>query len=657
MMNAEVKSSRKSGKARLYQGQRQRLAQLEKDRLLKMTEVARLLTATLETSTLIQTILETIPQVIPAVDACVLMLYDTAKDILVPRAWVGFISENIERLWLKPGESMSGYAFLHNRPMMYAGDQSIRQGIDNMTPTNRMLQAELTPIRAKSVMCAPLDFKGQALGVITVNNFYDNDAFTEFDLELLQSLASQASISIENSRLYEKQRESLQELAELNQIIRQQHQQLEHALHIHHTLSGLALENRGLLAITQALSDILKQPVAVLDPLLNLLTQAYPKETEPASNVWWQQIEKLRSEFQRGLLPTKAIRETRETEISNENGIDHKIVPIQAGNDKLGFIFTASTGDNTRRDFDRVAIEQAATVIALELVKEQSIFEVERRLRGELLEEILTGNLDENTLSRASLLGYDSNCRYWIILADIDDFRGYIQKHQLEENSIASFKRQLLKFISQLVTLHHPKSIVTMRSDMVVIMLGVPRSLPQGQANERAMRVAQEVKNQLSHEFRQMSFSLVLSRPCPELAQFKARYHEALLALQLMGGAGSRNKVLDCSLLGSALLLLKLEDKAELFEFVNSVLGALIKYDEQHRSSLLATLITYSRCDCDHHKAATELHVHSNTLTYRLSRVEEITGRSLSRTDDWLDFQLALRLIQVHPELIGIENS
>ena len=623
---------------------------LETERLRKITEVARLLTASLETTTVVQTIIESIPQVIPAVEACVLMLYDPTIERLVARASVGFITETLKLLQLKPGESMSGYVFLHNHPVLYAGDINIQQGIDTMTPYNRILQTQLTPLQAKSVMCAPLDFKGRALGVITVNNFHATDAFTEFDLELLQSLASQASISIENSRLYERQRQSLIELAQLNQIISQQHQQLQHALHIHRTLSGLALQNRGLAAITQALADILGQPVAVLDLLLNILAQAHPSEDTMAVNdnilppqEWGQQVEKLRI----SLRNESEIALLVEQNYNNEG--KKKVVPIQAGNDKLGYILTARSSSGPRDDFAEVAIEQAATIIALELVKEQAVFEVERRLRGEFLEEILTDKLDENIVNRATLLGYDSNCLYWIILADIDDFRGYIQKNCLQESTIAAFKRQLLKFITKLVTRHYPKSIVTVRSDMVVIMLGTPVGPTQELLRERAYRMILEIKTQLAQEFNEISFSLAISRPCSELGQFRLRYQEALLSLQIMGGAANPGKVVDCSSLGSALLLLKVEDKGELLEFVEAVLGNLIKYDRQHQSNLINTLQTYSKCNSDHQLTTSELHIHPNTLSYRLGRIEEIIGRSLNRTDDWLDIQLALRLFLVYP--------
>lgn len=625
----------------------------ENERLRKITEAVRLLTASLETSTVIQTIIETIPEVIPAAQACVLMLYDPELDRLVCRASVGFSPEIVKQLKLRPGESMSGYAFLHNRPVLFAGDENIEMGIDTMSESNRALQAVLTPVPAKSVMCAPLDFKGQALGVITVNNFNSHAAFSESDLELLQSFASQASIAIENSRLYEKQRQSLHQLAELNQIISRQHHLLERAFHIHRTLSGVALQNRGLSAITQALADILGQPVAVLDLLLNMIAEAAPTKTSTGQSASFAALGPLIETLRNRMRTTGAleIAPTSTTTNGHPEALDQKVVSIQAGKDKMGYILTASLSHDSQQDFAEVAIEQAATIIALEMVKEQAIFEVERRLRGEFLEELLSDKPDENIASRASLLGYDPNCLYWVILADIDDFRGYIQQNWLDENAIAAFKRQMLKFITPLVTRNHPKSIVTIRSDMVVIMLGVARTSSLEQSHERALRLTQELKRQLAAQFAQVSFSLALSRACAELAQFKPRYHEAVLALQIMGGTSAPGKMLDCSQLGAALLLLKIENKAELLEFVGLVLGNLIRYDQQHHSNLIATLSVFSQCNSDHQTAAAQLHVHPNTLSYRLNRIEEITCRHLNRTDDWLDLQLALRLLQAYPQL------
>ncbi len=67
------------------------------------------------------------------------------------------------------------------------------------------------------------------------------------------------------------------------------------------------------------------------------------------------------------------------------------------------------------------------------------------------------------------------------------------------------------------------------------------------------------------------------------------------MALQIIGGTVASTQIVDCAMLGSALLLMKLDNRAALAEFVSSVLGDLLKYDRQHHSDLLTTLTTYSR--------------------------------------------------------------
>ncbi len=645
-LNMDIEGTNTRTTQRVYSNGKGRLkiSGAVQQQLKKMSEVTRLLTSSLETTTVVRTIIEAIPQLIPNVEACVLLMYDPTIDRLVARDSVGFIPETLKKFKLKPGESMSGYSFLQNKAAMYSGEQIGRVGLVTLTPSNRALQQSLTLVQAKSVMCAPLDFKGRALGVITVNNFQSPLAFTEFDLELLQSLASQASISIENSRLYEEQRESLVKMEQLNQIITRQHQQLETALHIHRTLSGLALQNLGLGAITRALANILNKPVAVTDLLFNNITGALPVS---GANESGEEEEQTKAE-----IVSLSRRASNQNDVPEFLENDREIYPIQAGNDKLGYILTTIGEDLANPDFAKVAIEQAATIIALEMVKEQSIFEVERRLRGELLEELLNGTFDDSFASRASLLGYDSNCLYWIILADIDDFRGYIQKNELDENQIAVLKRRLLKFITGQVTRNYPKSIITARSDMLIILLGIPRISGQVQSYERALKSCQEINIQLRAEFYELNFSLALSRPTSELEQFKTRYDEVVTALQMVGTISNSTQMIDCNKLGAALLLLKLSDRAELLELVNNVLGKLIYYDHQHHSNLLETLAIYSKNNSDYLATAQQLHVHQNTMIYRLKRVEEIIERKLNNTNDWLDIQIALRLIQAYPSLI-----
>ncbi|WP_031515720.1 PucR family transcriptional regulator [Streptomyces sp. NRRL F-5123] len=78
--------------------------------------------------------------------------------------------------------------------------------------------------------------------------------------------------------------------------------------------------------------------------------------------------------------------------------------------------------------------------------------------------------------------------------------------------------------------------------------------------------------------------------------------------------------------------------------FTARLLDPLRAYDRRHRSDLITTLEAFLDCDGSWTRCATRLHLHVNTLRYRITRIEQLTGRDLSRLEDKLDFFLALRM-------------
>jgi hypothetical protein len=78
--------------------------------------------------------------------------------------------------------------------------------------------------------------------------------------------------------------------------------------------------------------------------------------------------------------------------------------------------------------------------------------------------------------------------------------------------------------------------------------------------------------------------------------------------------------------------------------FTARLLDPLRVYDRRHRAELIPTLDAFLECDGSWTRCATRLHLHVNTLRYRIGRIEQLTGRDLSRLEDKLDFFLALRM-------------
>nr|WP_307818989.1 PucR family transcriptional regulator ligand-binding domain-containing protein [Streptomyces sabulosicollis] len=85
------------------------------------------------------------------------------------------------------------------------------------------------------------------------------------------------------------------------------------------------------------------------------------------------------------------------------------------------------------------------------------------------------------------------------------------------------------------------------------------------------------------------------------------------------------------------------DDPAALTDLVDHVLGEALRYDTGHGSRLLTSVRTWMERDRRTDEAAAALHVHPNTLAYRLRRFHELTGRDLSTTGAFAEVWLAIR--------------
>ncbi|WP_067434244.1 PucR family transcriptional regulator [Nocardioides jensenii] len=76
--------------------------------------------------------------------------------------------------------------------------------------------------------------------------------------------------------------------------------------------------------------------------------------------------------------------------------------------------------------------------------------------------------------------------------------------------------------------------------------------------------------------------------------------------------------------------------------YAQRVLGALLDHDRRTNADLVGTLGEFLACSGSWARTAESLHLHVNTVRYRIEKVQELTGRDLSRLEDRVDVFLAL---------------
>jgi DNA-binding PucR family transcriptional regulator len=136
-----------------------------------------------------------------------------------------------------------------------------------------------------------------------------------------------------------------------------------------------------------------------------------------------------------------------------------------------------------------------------------------------------------------------------------------------------------------------------------------------------------------------------ISAPAVGVAALSGALHEAGSVRRLAAVRGTTAvSVVTSDEVASHELLLAAVPGSVLRSFRDRLIGPLVSYDERHRAELLPTLREFLGCSGSWNSCATRMRVHVNTVRYRIRRIEELTGRNLSRLDDQVDFFLALRV-------------
>jgi sugar diacid utilization regulator len=133
----------------------------------------------------------------------------------------------------------------------------------------------------------------------------------------------------------------------------------------------------------------------------------------------------------------------------------------------------------------------------------------------------------------------------------------------------------------------------------------------------------------------------LVSPPCAEVAEYQPNYLACRQVLELFSGSDGP-AVLDLDDCRVLTLLFREGGEAQLRRFVEATLGRVLEHDRRHRGRLTTTLEAYLAAGCSPTRAAGALHLHVNTLYYRLERLRRLLGEDFAAPHRQLDLQVAL---------------
>jgi purine catabolism regulator len=272
-------------------------------------------------------------------------------------------------------------------------------------------------------------------------------------------------------------------------------------------------------------------------------------------------------------------------------------------------------------ELDRLTLYQAVTVVALELLRRRVADDTERRLAGDVLTAMVSGELDGAELARRLEPFGLRELAAVLVLSPPRPLKA------ATEDALARALRE-----------EAPSGLAAGTGRFSCALLTPPRG-----GDEELFALAERLRARVSLEVGD-ELDAGAGRPVAA-GDVRRAFHEARCALEAraldVNGAGPG--LATYRDLGSFQLLLSLQDDEALRLFCDSVLDPIEEGEGAYGGELMRSLEAFIECNGQWERAARRLYCHRHTLRYRIRRVEDLTGRSLDSARDRIDFWLALR--------------
>lgn len=204
-------------------------------------------------------------------------------------------------------------------------------------------------------------------------------------------------------------------------------------------------------------------------------------------------------------------------------------------------------------------------------------------------------------------------------------------------------QRRLFAVVEHFFASRAPGAITGVRPDEVVAVV------PDGDADgdKVAVRLSQDCAQYVGQLFVDAVVTVGIGGVCDETRAVSRSYREAHWTLEAAERLGRYGQIISFASLGIHRLLLQVSDAEQLRAFALEVVGGVIDYERSRPGELLKTLRCFFEENGSPQRVAHRLHVHPNTVTYRLRRIEEITSLSLDDHRDRLMADVALEILSV----------
>ena len=420
-------------------------------------------------------------------------------------------------------------------------------------------------------------------------------------------------------------------------IVNNQAQMLGDIYELQKALTATMLSGGGLQSIVQTLFDRFGNSIAIYNDFFSSFVLACSDRRRESITRRMEDLVRVGSSGRE----TVSLMSSRE--VDNVDGLicNKIIIPIYSDKKKYGSIYIWE--DNREiTNVDLAVLEASTSLIALDMIKKISMYEMENNHKASFLDDLLVHDEERQrkSLANAEYFDFDVDAEHRVAVIRVLSGNSTISNSSLYKtnNSIVNILRRVSRDSSI-------KVLFVNKCDSIVLVFELPVH-EDGNYLQQLHSFVDSAMNALEAEGILSMVSIGMGRSYADATNLWKSFNEA-------GRAAACWNIDDVRIhsyedLGVYRFLSYEVLRPELVLFYNETLKVLVDYDHDRDSELVHTLSLYFRCGGNLKRLAEEMGVHYNTVAYRIQRIKELAHVSFDNADQMLNLQIALKIYEAN---------
>jgi sugar diacid utilization regulator len=540
------------------------------------------------------------------IERCSVFLRDEREDLFrgcVSRDGDGELDETIRNCVAGiPADGVTRETLRTRRPVI----------VGNARSDARMIKTTVRRWKVRSVMSVPMIVGDEVIGLMLLDDEDRKHAFTEDDAEAAFLFAGLAAVAVTHTQ-------SRLDLGSKLAVSGRQVRALRRATAVDERLTELVLEGRPLADLLKTFAELLDKPCAVFGENGERRVTALPPEADERAVPRLLEPPFTDSpEIRRALAENDGSRVFVVGPLPRANLLHrHLVAPVMLGEELWGRLVVMEHKARFNGG-DMVAVRRAAALIALQVSSDRDAMEADWNAGSSLAAELLGNCRDMDTVrKRAERLGVSLETPRVVML---------VSRRNEDEDEALDFRAVARAFNAVAPELGVQ---VTSVGTAAAALVELPTGTDAGAFVHDSKELFEAVR-------RQVGPALVagVSAVHSTADGYRIAHREARQVVDCVRRFSPQDgpALFTAEELGVGSLLLSSSDTEAVSDFAEETVGELVR--EHSKADLLTTLCSFFENMGSIRGSAAALDVHENTIRYRLSRIEELTGLAITHDPD-----------------------